>query len=602
MSIKTERLLSRAKKLIKKGEIKEAHQIYENILKSSPNNSEAKKGIFSLDQKVDLRPSKFQLDSILSLYSLGQYNEAISTLKTLIDNYPDDSLLYNIYGVCLNEIDQTKAAITKFQQAIVLNSNYAEAHYNLGVVYQKIHHNDQALESYKSALISEHAYPTAHNNSGVIYLEKDNINSAVKSFEWAIAYNPNYSEAYNNLGTALQKINRFEEAKKQFEKAVSINPEYAQALENLAILCGIINLPGEALSNFEKAISINPKLTNSYRNLSKLKKFQQTDPLITEMELLHSNNNLSISDKVNISFSLAKVYEDLDNPDNFFKFLNEANELRKQVLRYDITQSENFHSAIVNLFKTSQPVLSESTDKFSNIQPIFIVGMPRSGTSLVEQIISSHHTVHGAGELLTLRKIIDPILSNHLNNGKSKIPKKELSLIREKYLDSLLNLNVSEKIITDKMPVNFRLIGFILSAIPNAKIIHLKRDARATCWSNYKHYFSSGNGFSFSQEDLVKFYVLYTEMMEFWHELFPKKIYDLSYEELTKNQKKETQKLLNYCELDWDEGCLNFHKNTRGVVTASSSQVRQKMYQGSSEAWKKFESNLKPIIEGLKSY
>ena len=228
--------------------------------------------------------------------------------------------------------------------------------------------------------------------------------------------------------------------------------------------------------------------------------------------------------------------------------------------------------------------------------------MPRSGTTLVEQIISNHHKVYGAGELLTLRKVIDPILESYLKDNKYTISKKDLSLAREQYIDSLSNLNVSEKIITDKMPVNFRLIGFILYAIPEAKIIHIKRDARAICWSNYKHYFTAGNGFSFDQDDLVKFYTLYSEMMDFWHKLFPKKIYDISYEELTKNQKNETQKLLNYCELDWDDNCLNFHKNSRGVVTASSSQVRQKMYQGSSEAWKKYESNLKPIIEGLKSY
>jgi hypothetical protein len=161
---------------------------------------------------------------------------------------------------------------------------------------------------------------------------------------------------------------------------------------------------------------------------------------------------------------------------------------------------------------------------------------------------------------------------------------------------------VSNKIITDKMPVNFRLIGFILSAMPEAKIIHIKRDARATCWSNYQNYFSDGNGFSFDQEDLVKFYALYSEMMDFWDKLFPNKIYDISYEELTKNQKKETQKLLNYCELDWDENCLKFHKNSRGVLTTSKLQVRKEIYQGSSEAWKKYESNLKILTEGLKSY
>ena len=319
------------------------------------------------------------------------------------------------------------------------------------------------------------------------------------------------------------------------------------------------------------------------------------------MESLYSKSDLHPLHQINLCFSLAKVYEDLDNQDNFFKFLNEGNALRKKELGYDIIQSQNVHSTIVNLFSSKQSLINKPKDKPS-ISPIFIVGMPRSGTSLVEQIISSHHEVYGAGELLTLRKVIDPILVKYLNNNKYKVTKKDYLLIREQYLDSLSNLNVSNKIITDKMPVNFRLIGFILSAMPEAKIIHIKRDARATCWSNYQQYFSNGNGFSFDQEDLVKFYALYSEMMDFWHKLFPNKIYDISYEELTKNQKKETQKLLNYCELDWDENCLEFHKNVRGVVTASKAQVRKKMYQGSSEAWKKYESNLKTLTEGLKSY
>ena len=319
------------------------------------------------------------------------------------------------------------------------------------------------------------------------------------------------------------------------------------------------------------------------------------------MESLYSKSDLHSSHKINICFSLASAYKDLNHLDNFFKFLNEGNALRKKELGYDITQSQNVHSAIVNLFSSKQSLINKPKDKPS-IRPIFIVGMPRSGTSLVEQIISSHHEVYGAGELLTLRKVIDPILVKYLNNNKYKVTKKDYLLIREQYLDSLSNLNVSNKIITDKMPVNFRLIGFILSAMPEAKIIHIKRDARATCWSNFQQYFSDGNGFSFNQEDLVKFYALYSEMMDFWDKLFPNKIYDISYEELTKNQKKETQKLLNYCELDWDENCLKFHKNVRGVVTASKAQVRKKMYQGSSEAWKKYESNLKTLTEGLKSY
>ena len=174
---------------------------------------------------------------------------------------------------------------------------------------------------------------------------------------------------------------------------------------------------------------------------------------------------------------------------------------------------------------------------------------------------------------------------------------------KEKYLNFLTNLNTSVNIITDKTPGNFQNIGFIFSMFPDAKIIHLKRDPTATCWSIYKSNWSRNSyKFSYNIDDLVKFYALYYELMEFWHKRFPEKIYDICYEDLTTNQEQETKKLLKYCELDWDENCLNFHKNKRAVKTASLLQVREKMYQGSSEAWKKYEDQLKPLIDGLKPY
>jgi len=601
MSIKIDRLLLRAKKIIKKGQFGEAKKIYEDILESFPSNKEAKIGLLELNQNNENKPNRNQLEAIVDLHKTGQFQKALFVIDDLIRTYDNDPFLFNIKGSCLCETGDLNASIISFERAIALKPDYAEALFNLGVAHQKLNQPEMAIESYEKALGIQHAYPRVHHNLGIIFYLKGQLNSAIKCFEWAVAYSPNYSEAYYSLGLACQKNRQFEEAKKHFEKAISVNPNYAQVYESLGILCEIINLPNEALGNFEKALKVNPHLTNSYRNLSKLKKFKAKDPLISQMESLYSNSDLHSSHKINLCFSLAKAYEDLNHQDNFFKFLNEGNELRKKELGYDITQSQNVHSTIVNLFSSKQSLINKPKDKPS-IRPIFIVGMPRSGTSLLEQIISSHHEVYGAGELLTLRKVIDPILNKYLNNNKYKITKKDYLLIREQYLDSLSNLNVSNKIITDKMPVNFRLIGFILSAMPEAKIIHIKRDARATCWSNYQQYFTDGNGFSFDQEDLVKFYALYSEMMDFWHKLFPNKIYDISYEELTINQKKETQKLLNYCELDWDENCLKFHKNVRGVVTASKAQVRKKMYQGSSEAWKKYESNLKTLTEGLKSY
>jgi hypothetical protein len=295
--------------------------------------------------------------------------------------------------------------------------------------------------------------------------------------------------------------------------------------------------------------------------------------------------------------------------------LHEANRLQKQELSYSFDKQQKFITIIKEIFNKNPPNIEQylSTEP-STIQPIFIVGMPRSGSTLVEQIMSSHHVVHGAGELYDLTKIIGRIVSDNLTQGSDiastsigdkkinfsnaySIPETAFLSIRKQYLDVLVNLNVPESVITDKFLLNFFNIGFILTAFPEAKIVHIKRDARATCWSIYRIYMELNFGTDF--EHLAEFYGLYADLMDFWHQLFPSKIYDMCYEDLTINQEEETRKLLQYCELDWDENCLNFHKNPRSVKTASSLQVRQKMYQGSSEAWKKHEAYLKPLIKNL---
>jgi len=602
MTIKTQRLIARAKKLTKKGHLDEAQKIYLAVLKSSPNNHEAKKDLSILRQRKQTNLTQKQLDEVMKLYSSGQMRNALAAISLLIEAFPNEPLLFNINGACYSEIGPIESAIDSFEKAIALKPNYLEAHYNLGAAYQRIHQLDNAIECYEKAITLKHAYPEAHNNLGIIMLERNQLDIAVKSFEWAVAYSPNYAEAYNNLGAVFQELNQFDKAIEQYKKAIIINPEYAQAFNNLGCSCEILGFKDEALIHYEKAIACNPKFAEAYRNLSNIKKFTEKDPQIGQMQSLNSSSDVSLSEKVQLNFALAKVNENLGNNDKFFKFLNEGNRLRKQELNYSFTESKNFHSILLKVFSAPLPLMKKSSLKTSNIRPIFIVGMPRSGTSLVEQIIASHHNVHGAGELTNFKEIISPILESHLNQNKEAFLIKDLLSIRKQYLDSLSRLNVLETVITDKMPTNFRLIGFILSAFPEAKIIHLKRDARATCWSIYKHYFSSGNGFTFNQDDLAKFYALYRELMDFWHELFPGKIYDINYEKLTTNQKDETKKLLEYCDLEWDENCLNFHTNKRAIKTASASQVRKKMYQGSSEDWKKYEQNIQPLIRGLSSY
>ena len=339
------------------------------------------------------------------------------------------------------------------------------------------------------------------------------------------------------------------------------------------------------------------------------------------MQSLLSTGNLSQSERIHLCFALAKVYENLGNQDELFKFLHEGNRLCKEESDYSLDKAKNLFSFIKGLFSTLPTVIEQSQSfEPSTIRPIFIVGMPRSGTTLVEQIISSHHAVYGAGELTAVPTLIGQEVKNHITQGSNiasttigdmklniantySLPEEAFLSIRQEYLAELSRFDVPENVITDKLPLNFQYIGFILSAFPEAKIVHLKRDARATCWSIYKcHFKNKGNGFSYNLDDLTGFYGLYVELMDFWHKLYPGKIFDICYEDLTTHQEEETRKLLQYCELDWDENCLNFHKNPRAVKTASSLQVKQKMYQGSSEAWKKHESYLQPLVKALSSY
>jgi Flp pilus assembly protein TadD len=537
-----------------------------------------------------------QITLVTTLYNNGQIQEAIDKIKALDKDFPNVPLLFNILGVCYKSLGQLQEASQAFLNAIKIKSDYTEAHFNLGLIYQQLNKLDSAVKAYKSVISLTPNYPSAHNNLGIIYLEKSQLDNAVEHFEWALAYKYDFAEAYNNLGVTLQKQGKLDLSFNNFKQAIAIKQEYAQAHSNLGNLFQIIGEVDSAVKSFESAIAHNPEYAEAHRNLSILKKYSENDVHITQMKSLLSNITLSNLNRMHLSFALAKVYEDLGKENQLFEFLNEGNRLRKEQLNFSFDKFEKHCSVIKNQFSTTLPII----EKPSTIRPIFIIGMPRSGTSLVEQIISNHHQVYGGGELEDFSNIINSILQDEPTSGKANLSLKTISSSRQKYLDVLSRFNTSIKIITDKLPLNFRYIGFILSAFPEAKIIHVKRDSMATCWSIYKHYFSSkGTGWAYSQEDIAKYYGLYLELMEFWHEKYPNQIYDLGYEELTTNQEEETQKLLEYCELEWDQDCLNFHTNERAVHTASLMQVRKKMYQGSSEVWKQYSAHLEPLIKGL---
>jgi Tfp pilus assembly protein PilF len=545
--------------------------------------------------------SKSQIDKVISLYASGQIEEAINEIRLLNNDYPNVPILFNILGACYKELGQLESAKKMFKIAFKIKPDYSEAYFNYAVILGATGQVQEAIVEYKNAVAISPNYPNAHNNLGNAYKEIGMIKSAIDSYEWAIAYEPEFIEALNNLGIALNDLNKTDLAIKNFEKVISIDANNVESHFNLAIVYLGLGKKNKSLDLLKRVIELKPDHVDAYKSISGIKFFNQKDILISKMEALYFSDKLTSSASTKLAFTLSKVYEDLGDYDKQFKFLNEGNNKRKKELNYSFTQSLNLHNRIKKIFNSNFPVIKKSSYDNSYIQLIFIVGLPRSGTSLVEQILASHNKVFGAGELRVLPEILNKILNT--NDESTCLSKENILLIRNQYFSRISSMDFSKKIIIDKMPSNFRYIGFISLAFPEAKIINLNRDAKATCWSMYKYYFdSSGLGFSYNQTDLVSYFKLYDELMRFWRDLFPNKIYDICYEDLTLNQEIETRNLLKYCGLDWDQNCLNFHQNKRVVKTTSGMQVRKKIYQGSSEAWKKYEKYLKTLIKGLELF
>ena len=434
--------------------------------------------------------SKEQLKSVYTLYSDGQFQDAVNKIKALNHDYPNSPILFNLIGACYKELGQLEGAAKMFEAAVSIKPNYAEAHFNLGVILKVLGNDSDAVESYKKAIAITPNYPDAHNNLGTTLHDIGQLEAAIESLEWAVAYKYDFAEAHNNLGNVLNEYGRVEAAIKCFEKAIAVKPDYAKAYFNLAIAHKDLGNKEAYLNSIEKTVSIKPEWGDAHLHLSRVKNYKKNDPQLAVMHSFLSSNSLSVIDRIGFNFALAHAYEKLENYDEQFKFLNEANRLRKEETKYFIDKDQQLFSRIKDSFKFPPSAVKKSSCKSTSIRPIFILGMPRSGTSLVHQIIDSHHEVHGAGELNKLNKCVIPLLKEFDNVDKKMLSESDLISIREQYLDVLSSLNVSQNIIIDKMPLNFRYVGFILTAFPEAKILHMNRDPMATCWSIYKYYFN----------------------------------------------------------------------------------------------------------------
>ena len=553
--------------------------------------------ISSYRTALKLKPNYVEAHNNLgnALMNIGDPDAAIRSYKRAIKIKPDYAEALNNMGNALKEKGDLGTAIDNYKRALSIDPNYVAAHYNMGAALKEQGDLDMALDSYGCAIKIKPDYAEAHYNMGVTLKVKGNAVAALDSYRQAIKIKPNYAEAHNNMGNVLMDDGDLSAAIDSFSQAIKIRSNFAEPYKNMGAALMDQGRLDAAAECFKSAIKIKPDYADAHRNLSNITKYTPEHAHLSELEKLHQSVSLTDTDRCKLSFALAKAYEDIGEFEKAFSYFTKGNALRKKFLGYSIEQDQNLFFKL----KKEQPSMLRNALKLEvgdkGFVPVFILGMPRSGTTLVEQIISSHSDVTAAGELSDISRY-----GALLAQGESEVTSEALLQFRQNYLRELIKRSDGTRVITDKMPLNFRYIALICAAFPEAKIIHVQRDAAATCWSNYKNYFAAkGLGYCYDLSDLSIYYKLYMDLMSFWQTAYGTQIYTLDYEKLTTDQDVETRSLIEYTGLEWEDACLYPQKNNRAVRTASQQQVREKVYQDSSKKWFKYQRFINGAFDGL---
>jgi tetratricopeptide (TPR) repeat protein len=570
--VSIDQTLAKAKACLKNGKIEEAEVHYRSILQKFPTNIRASEGLnIALNSPVNGRPSQpsiAQFNALIALLEAKKYEDVVIQAWELIQRFPKAFEIYNVLGAAFNLLKKFEHATGCFEKSVAIKPDYVDGLINLGSSQR----------------------------------DKSRLSAAVELCYRAIKLSPNSASAYYNLAKTQSRMGENDIAISNFERAIKLSPADARMYSSLGVALASKGNMQAAIDSYKTAIRLNPDYAQTYRNYATVTRLSQDDPIIGKIHELIKKPDLDAGSLMHLSFALGKIEDDFGNLESAIQHYIKGNALRKEYLDYKIETDIELFQKIRKFFeveeKNAQSGLADQS-ALSGIplknQLVFIVGMPRSGTTLSEQIVASHSKVHGAGEL---EHLAEAMRSSEWETGQDR--SQIFAKIRKHYIEKTGNLT-KLPILTDKMPYNFRWVGFILKAFPEAKIVYLKRDPAAVCWSNFKLYFpANGLGYAFDRKDVAQFYNLHADLMDFWQKKFPEKIYTLNYEKLTENQEEETRKLFAYLGLDWEDKVLDFHKSERSVRTASNQQVRKKMYKGSSEEWKKYEPWLGEMLEILK--
>jgi len=601
------------------GRLRDADRLYRQVLKSDPAQPVALNlsGVIAHQSgnnelAVDLigkalvaQPDYDEAHNNLglALQELGRNEEAAASFMKAVSFKPDYlNALYNLANV-LRDLGRLNEAVTCLERVLVLKPDFLEAHKNLGNILIDLGKFEEAIVCFKNAVSRNADFAEAHYGLGVAFEKKGALEEAVERYQQALILRPDYADARNNLGTVYKELGNLDGAVDCYRAALLVKPDYARAHNNLGLVLEELGQLKEAADSFRSAITHDPDKGEPHRNLANVTKFSDYDADIQSMEDLYAHPDLSDEQRMHLAFGLGKAFEDLKEYEKAFEFLLTGNTLKRSTFEFSIRKLESEFKGLKTTFTKS---LFKKFQKagFSDEAPIFILGMPRSGTTLVEQILASHPSVYGAGELEILSNLIKkefgsifaPEFAGDLKQGDAE----RFSEAGGQYIAEIRKLSANVPFITDKMPQNFQYIGLIKLILPQARVIHCCRDPRDNCLSILKNYFTAdGHYYAYDLSELGQYYTLYRDLMAHWHHVLPGYLFDIQYEALVRDQEMMTRKLLEFCELEWDDACLSFHKTKRSVQTASSAQVRRPIYKSSVKLWERYKLQLEPLLEVL---
>ena len=506
---------------------------------------------------MDLK-EKFNI--LVNKMNTGHYDEVIFEANYLIKKFPKQEALYNL----------------------------------LALTYQAKGEHDKSIDLLSDALKRSKNNTNFYNNIGLGYFKKKDYIKAENYFIKVLRINPKFINAINNLAGVYSEINNTIESEKLYLKALDINDNVLETNYNYASLLQSKGEYEKAEKYFHKTLKINKNFTIADKSLAMLKKYKKNDKHTSSMEEKINNQKLHKSNIKDLAFALGKIYEDIGEYEKSYKYIKKANNLKKELTKFEINKEINFLKKIKEFYEKIK-IKKLSTNK-NEKKLIFILGMPRTGTSLVEQIISSHNKVYGAGEL----PLLNQYFRDYIKNFNEQSMEKDLFKFKENYLSIIEKMTKSE-VITDKAPLNFRWIGLIKLIFPNAIIIHCKRNPLENSWSIYKNDFDGGMPFSNDIKDLANYYYIYQDLMIFWKSYFNKDIYDLNYEDLINNPDSKIKEIINFCDLEWQDNCLAYYNNKRSIKTVSFSQARKPIYKNSLRGSTKFKDYIKDLEDALSS-